>query len=650
MKYPQPQLLITNLGTTPRVKFLVRSLVVLGMCSGFTIPAFADITTGGDGTMVSPAPGSQPNTINITGGTPQGTNLFHSFGTFNLNSSQVANFQPSVEVTNILGRVTGGEPSSIDGRIQVIGGSPNGVNLYLMNPAGIVFGKNASLDVNGAFTATTAKAIGFGDGKWFNALGTNNYTGLTGNPDGFAFTNTPGSIFSAATFDATNSDLTKRTTRAGQSITLVGGTVISTGDIKTQGGNISIATVEGGKYVQIKADGSILRLDLPASAANINGAKTFTALSLPDLLTNTTGVDLTATVVTVDPKTKVVTLVGDPTAIANAIAGGDTVSKQNRSVSSGDVVTRNLDASSSMSNQGGKIQIESSQAILTGVIDTSVAYDSSGTTAARSQTNSGNVVLNAQTQIKTEKIYSGDAQGTSRTGGNITLSTQTGDIIVDSINTSVTTGGSLYKSRADILGLVGGDITINAAGLFRAIDALDDRTGSYATRSIYAEIFGKINIKHGSKSFVTGVEGEPKFIDGIFFYTPTLKSGFTFPDGASGSRGSIVTSSSSNGSAIVVFKDGIFQDLTKSGISLDGLKITGKVDVDPDPKVAPSNPDTQAARQKSKDNCNPNSTPVAANPIAATTRSSGKAISPSVDPCKSKVGTGKILQVLTDKK
>jgi filamentous hemagglutinin family protein len=597
MKYPQPQRSINNLGTILRVKFLIRSLVVLGMYSGFTIPASAQITYEGG----KPATQSTPGTFNIpvTEGTKTtGGNLFHSFGTFGLNENQVANFEAK-GVQNILGRVTGGEPSRIDGKIQVIDGK---ANLYLMNPA----------------------------------LGGNNYP--NGNPVNFAFTNTPGSIFNAANL----------TTKPGESITLVGGTVISTGDIKTTGGNISIATVEGGKYVQIKADGSILRFDLQAAdRTQIQNTPNpnFTPPPLAELLTGR--IDSSATGVKIE--NGVVKLVGDPTAIANAIAAGDTISKQDRTISTGDVITRNLDASNSIGNQGGKIQIESSQAILTGVIDTSVAADFSGTTPARSQTNSGNVVLNAQTQIKTETIYSGDAEGKSRTGGNVTLSTQTGDIIVDSINTSVSTGsGTQYKSRADILGLVGGDITVDAAGLFRVIGSQIDRKSSNVT-SIYAELFGRINIKHGSKSFVSGFEGEPTFINGILNYKPTVKSGFTFPDGASGTLGSIVTSTSSNGSVVVVFKDGIFQDVTKSGVSLDGLKITGKVDVDPDPKTDPSNPDQQASRQKSKDSCTSSSTTVAANPISATTRSSDRTSSRSVDPCKSEVGTSQILQILTDK-
>jgi filamentous hemagglutinin family protein len=623
MKYPQPQLSITNLGITLRVKFLIRSLVVLGMCSGFTIPTSAQITYEGG----KPATQSTPGTFNILvkEGKKTDGNLFHSFNEFGLNTNQVANFE-ATGVQNIIGRVTGGIPSSIDGKIQVIGGN---ANLYLMNPAGIVFGKNASLDVNGAFTATTAKAIGFDNGQWFNALGGNNYP--NGNPVNFAFTNTPGSIFNAANL----------TTKPGKSITLVGGTVISTGDIQTTGGNISIATVEGGKYVQIKADGSILRFDLQAAdRTQIQNTPNpnFTPPPLAELLTGR--IDSSATGVKIE--NGVVKLVGDKTTIDTAIALGDTVSKQNRSISTGDVITRNLDTSNSV--KGGNIHIDSSSAILTGNLTTNAIA-----TDKELENKSGIVVLSAQTELKTGRISSSttpdrkpspDRSPIPAAGGNVTLSTQTGDIIVDTIYTSTVFGEGTRKnkSRDDVLGLVGGDLTVKAAGLFRLIDASVDT-------SINTELFGKINIKHGSKSFVTGVE--IKFQDnngtgGIPYYSIVEKPGFTFPDGASGSRKAIITSRASNGSVIVVYTDKGFQDVTGSGVSIDGFKITGKTD--------PSNPDEQASSQKSKDNCTPSSTTVAANPIAATTRSSGQTNSPSVDPCKSEVGTGKILQVLTDKK
>lgn len=56
-----------------------------------------------------------------------------------------------------------------------------------MNPAGMIFGPNASLNVPASFTATTATGIGFGN-NWFNALGANKYNLLVGTPSAFAFT------------------------------------------------------------------------------------------------------------------------------------------------------------------------------------------------------------------------------------------------------------------------------------------------------------------------------------------------------------------------------------------------------------------------------------------------------------------------------
>ena len=69
----------------------------------------------------------------------------------------------------------------INGLLQVTGGNSN---LFLMNPAGIVFGQGASLNVPASFTATTANQIGFGN-NLFNAFGDNNFSALIGNPDSF---------------------------------------------------------------------------------------------------------------------------------------------------------------------------------------------------------------------------------------------------------------------------------------------------------------------------------------------------------------------------------------------------------------------------------------------------------------------------------
>lgn len=189
------------------------------------------------------------NTINITGGTPAQRNLFHSFEKFGVNENQTANFISNPSIQNILGRVTGGDASIINGLIQVTGGNSN---LYLMNPAGIIFGSGARLDIPGSFTATTANGIGFGD-RWFNATGKNNYAALVGNPNAFAFTmSQPGAIINAG----------KLAVGEGKDLTLLGGTVANTGELKSSGGNITLAAIPGERLVRISQQGNVLSLDV----------------------------------------------------------------------------------------------------------------------------------------------------------------------------------------------------------------------------------------------------------------------------------------------------------------------------------------------------------------------------------------------------
>ncbi|MBD2125261.1 filamentous hemagglutinin N-terminal domain-containing protein [Microcoleus sp. FACHB-1] len=232
----------------------------------------------GTNTNVNPDAGN-PNQLNITGGQLSGDNqnLFHSFGQFGLNSGQIANFLSNPNIRNILGRVMGGEPSIINGLIQVTGGQSN---LYLMNPAGIMFGSGASLNVPASFTATTATSIGFGN-NWFNASGVNNYAALDGSPSGFAFNvNQPGAIINAGNLSVNGGDLT-----------LLGGTVVSTGNVSAPGGQITVAAVEGGKLVQIKQQGMLLSLEvepLPTTGTQ-PGNWALPVQSLPQLLTGNSG-------------------------------------------------------------------------------------------------------------------------------------------------------------------------------------------------------------------------------------------------------------------------------------------------------------------------------------------------------------------------
>src|SRR4028118_2055983 len=220
------------------------------------------------------------NRIDITGGqlSGNGTNLFHSFTQFGLDANQSANFLSNPNIRNILGRVSGGEPSVINGLIQVTGGNSN---LFLMNPAGIVFGANSSLNVPAAFTATTANGIGFGN-NWFNATGANNYRALVGTPSAFAFTmNQPGSIINAGNL----------TVPQGQNLTLLGGTVVSTGQLNASGGHIAVTAVPGENLVRLSQPGHLLSLEIQPIAAAGSQPKNWTLpiVSLPLLLTGGSG-------------------------------------------------------------------------------------------------------------------------------------------------------------------------------------------------------------------------------------------------------------------------------------------------------------------------------------------------------------------------
>jgi filamentous hemagglutinin family protein len=126
--------------------------------SACLVQAATPITPSGLDTQVniSTAQTSGQVQYDITGGARAGTNLFHSFGEFDVPHNNIANFlnDTGLVTTNILGRVTGGNVSNIFGTIQTTGFG--NANLFLMNPAGIVFGHNASLNVGGSVAFTTA--------------------------------------------------------------------------------------------------------------------------------------------------------------------------------------------------------------------------------------------------------------------------------------------------------------------------------------------------------------------------------------------------------------------------------------------------------------------------------------------------------------
>src|SRR3954471_14290593 len=152
-----------------------------------TGPVQAQIVTDGSvGPKVSLRGGEIEIGANL--GTQTGDNLFHSFEKFGIATGQTAIFTGPGTIKNVISRVTGGEISNIDGKLASRVGQ---ADLYFLNPAGVMFGPNAQLDVPGSFHVSTAHELRFADGARFSALDKTG-SGLTvAPPEAFGFLDRP---------------------------------------------------------------------------------------------------------------------------------------------------------------------------------------------------------------------------------------------------------------------------------------------------------------------------------------------------------------------------------------------------------------------------------------------------------------------------
>ena len=194
-----------------------------------------------DGTLGGPAVALVgPNfLINEALGRLAGSNLFHSFQVFDVGSAESATFVTTTPaLANVISRVTGGTASQINGLVKLDAANA-APNFFFINPAGVVFGNGAKIDVPAGFHVSTANYLKFPDGNFYadpKAVSTLSSAA----PEAFGFLGTT----RAAITVKDGAALQTPSAGTDQPISIVAGDVeIDGGGVTTAGGDIRVTAV-----------------------------------------------------------------------------------------------------------------------------------------------------------------------------------------------------------------------------------------------------------------------------------------------------------------------------------------------------------------------------------------------------------------------
>ena len=182
-------------------------------------------------------------------GKQQGSNLFHSFGTFNVQQGESVTFTGPDSIQNVIARVTGGQQSLIDGPVH--SDMPD-ANFYLLNPSGVLFVANASFDVGGAVHVSTADALHFTDGETFHASFGEASSFSVADPVAFGFLSRQPAPITV--------DQSALSVNPGHTLSLVGGDLAITGNpeqpfqttnLAAPGGTLNLVSVAGEGKIRV---------------------------------------------------------------------------------------------------------------------------------------------------------------------------------------------------------------------------------------------------------------------------------------------------------------------------------------------------------------------------------------------------------------
>jgi filamentous hemagglutinin family protein len=421
------------------------------------------------------------NTAEITGGETRGDNLFHSFQDFSVETGNEASFLNANDISNIFSRVTGGNISNIDGLISANGSA----NLFLINPAGIIFGEGAQLDIGGSFYGSSASSILFEDGE-FSATDLDNPPLLTINaPIGLGFRDEPGDIVNrASTGDGLEVGV-------GENISLIGGNVsIEDGGIVfapegrielgglTESGIISFTEDNNLSFPDAIARGDVSLTDSALVSVGASSADTTTSqagnieINTSSLIVNNKA-NLLANVVAQDRGGNITINATEDVSFANgsnvnvsgAPGGSINIDAKNLSITSGSNFFNSIPKDTGFAGtQSGDIKINLAEDFLLDGLDSESITSINNTSTGLG--NPGNIEINAR-DITVQNNSSVSAFSSSQQDGNIgevSLNAR-GDILFkgDSSNRTVITGITNFLQEA-ASGVIG-DINVQAQNL-----------------------------------------------------------------------------------------------------------------------------------------------------------------------------------------
>jgi filamentous hemagglutinin family protein len=180
-----------------------------------------------------------------TRGELKGSNLFHSFKTFNVNTGESATFTGPPKIDNVISRVTGDGRSFINGPLR---SEIESANLWFINPNGVLFGKSASLDVDGSFHVTTADYLRLGKGGRFAASDPRASSLTSAPPEAFGFMDRH-----VAPITVKGSPEGAIKVPEGDALSVVGGDIkIQGGKLSAPSGRVNLASVASKGEVELK--------------------------------------------------------------------------------------------------------------------------------------------------------------------------------------------------------------------------------------------------------------------------------------------------------------------------------------------------------------------------------------------------------------